>query len=156
MKKLLSFTIAGLFSLSLMAQPPKGDANKGMTFGEKITAEGAISSDELIKNLEKENKLEVKVEGEVAQVCAAEGCWLKMKTATGTMMVKMKDHKFLVPLSMNGKTIVVKGTAEKKVTSIEMLKHYAEDAGKSKAEIDAIKEPKQEVVLQAQGIIVTK
>lgn len=156
MKKILSLSIAGLFSLSLMAQPPKGDANKGMTFGEKITSEGAISSDELIKKLEKENKLEVKVEGEVAQVCAAEGCWLKMKTATGTMMVKMKDHKFLVPLSMNGKIIVVKGTAEKKVTSVEMLKHYAEDAGKSKEEIEAIKEPKQEVVLQATGIVVSK
>ena len=156
MKKIILFTTAAILSLSLMAQPPKGDANKGMTFGEAITAEGAISSDVLVKKLDKENKVEVKVEGEVAQVCAAEGCWLKMKTATGTILVKMKDHKFLVPLSMNAKTIVVKGIAEKKITSVEMQKHYAEDAGKTKEEIEAIKEPKQEIVLQATGIVVTK
>jgi hypothetical protein len=154
MKKILSLSIAGLFSLSLMAQPPKGDANKGMTFGEKIKAKGSITSDELIKKLDTESKLDVKVKGEVAQVCASEGCWLKMKTSTGTILVKMKDHKFLVPLSMNGKTVVVKGTAEKKITSVEMQKHYAEDAGKTKEEIEAITEPKQEIVLQATGIVV--
>ena len=139
-----------------MAQPPKGPADAGMTFGEKTTTEGAISSTDLVKKLDKETKLDVKVEGEVAQVCAAEGCWLKTKTASGTIMVKMKDHKFLVPLSMNGKTVVVKGTAEKKTTSVEMLKHYAEDAGKTKEEIAAIKESKQEIVLQATGIVVVK
>ena len=156
MKKIFAFAVAGFLSASLVAQPPKGDANKGMTFGETITSEGAITSDVLVKKLDKESKMDVKVEGEVAQVCAAEGCWLKMKTATGTILVKMKDHKFLVPLSMNAKTIVVKGIAEKKITSVEMQKHYAEDAGKTKEEIEAIKEPKQEIVLQATGIVVVK
>ena len=47
-------------------------------------------------------------------------------------------------------------TAENKVTSVEMLKHYAEDAKKSQVEIDAIKEPKQEIVIQATGIYVIK
>ncbi len=156
MKKIIALSITSLFTGILLAQPPKGPADAGMTFGEKTTADGAISSTDLVKKLDKENKLDVKVEGEVAQVCTAEGCWLKMKTATGTIMVKMKDHKFLVPLSMNGKTIVVKGIAEKKITSVEMLKHYAEDAGKSKEEIEMIKEPKQEIVVQATGIVVVK
>ncbi|MCX6210760.1 MAG: DUF4920 domain-containing protein [Bacteroidetes bacterium] len=156
MKRILSLSIATLFCGVLLAQPPKGDANAGMTFGEKINAEGTIKADQLADKLEQENKIAVKVEGEVAQVCTAEGCWLKMKTSTGTIMVKMKDHKFLVPLSMNGKTIVVKGTAEKKETTVAQLKHYAEDAGKTKAEIDAIKEPKKETVIQAEGILVIK
>ncbi len=156
MKKIFILSITALLSILAIAQPPKGEANAGMTFGEKITAEGAITSTELVKNLTKENKMDVVVEGEVVQVCAAEGCWLKLKTATGTIMVKMKDHKFLVPLSMSGKTIVVKGVAEKKTTSVEMLKHYAEDAKKSKEEIDAIKEPKQEIIVQATGIVVIK
>jgi len=77
-----------------------------------------------------------------------------METADGTMLIKMKDHAFLVPLSMNGKTIVADGTVTLKETSVEMLKHYAEDAGKSKAEIDAIKEPKKEITMQAKGILV--
>lgn len=53
-------------------------------------------------------------------------------------------------------TIVVQGTAEKKTTSVEMLKHYAEDAGKTKEEIAAITEPKQEIIIQATGIVVVK
>jgi hypothetical protein len=77
-----------------------------------------------------------------------------METADGAMMIKMKDHKFLVPLSMNGKTIVVDGTATLKETSVDMLKHYAEDAGKTKAEIDAITQPKKEITMQAKGILV--
>lgn len=156
MKKILLLSVAILFAGVTMAQPPKGDANPGMTFGEKINAETAIKADELGNKLAKENKVEVKVEGLVSQVCTAEGCWLKMKTETGNIMVKMKDHKFLVPLSMNGKTIVVKGIAEKKETSVAQLKHYAEDAGKSKDEIDAIKESKKEMVIQATGILVIK
>ena len=156
MKKIIALSITSLFTGILLAQPPKGLADAGMIFGEKTTVEGAISSNELTKKLDKENKVDVKVEGEVSQVCAAEGCWLKMKTETGTIMVKMKDHKFLVPLSMNGKTIVVKGIAEKKVTSVEMLQHYALDAGKTKEEIAAIKTPKQEIVVQATGIVVIK
>jgi cyanophycinase-like exopeptidase len=70
------------------------------------------------------------------------------------MMVKMKDHKFLVPVSLNGKEVVIAGVAEQKVTTVEQLRHYAEDAGKSKAEIEAIKAPKKEIVVQAKGLLV--
>ena len=83
-----------------------------------------------------------------------EGCWIKMQTVNGPMMIKMKDHAFMVPLSLNGKTIVVDGTATYKETSVDMLRHYAEDAGKSKDEIAAIKEPKKEFTMQAKGILV--
>ena len=155
MKKLLLLIPTLLFGIILMAQPPKGDANTGMTFGKKTTAKGAISVNELAAKLKGSEPAEVKVSGKVKEVCKAEGCWLKMETADGgAMMIKMKDHSFLVPLSMNGKTIVVDGTATLKETTVEMLKHYAEDAGKSKEEIDAIKVPKKEITMQAKGILV--
>jgi len=154
MKKLLTLIPALILGFTLLAQPPEGDANTGMTFGKKTTAKGAISVNELASKLTGAEPVEVKVSGKVKEVCKAEGCWLKMETANGDMMIKMKDHAFLVPLSMNGKTIVVDGTATLKETSVEMLKHYAEDGGKSKAEIDAIKEPKKEITMQAKGILV--
>ena len=97
---------------------------------------------------------DVKIKGEVVQVCEAEGCWLRMKNGGETITVRMKDHKFFVPVVMKGKTIVVQGAAQIKETSIAQLKHYAKDAGKSKAEIDKIKEPKMEVVINADGIVV--
>ena len=66
----------------------------------------------------------------------------------------MKDHAFLVPVDMNGKEIVVDGTASMKVTSVKELQHYAEDAGKTKEEIAAITEPKKEIIVNAKGILV--
>jgi cyanophycinase-like exopeptidase len=66
----------------------------------------------------------------------------------------MKDHKFTVPLVLNEKEIIINGIAEEKTTSVEMLQHYAEDAGRTKAEIAAIKDPKKEIVIVAKGILV--
>jgi len=141
MKKLFFLIPILLLTFSIMAQPPKGPANKGMTFGVKTTIEGAVNADELATILAAKSTAEVKVKGEVVEVCKAEGCWLKMQTPNGPMMIKMKDHSFMVPLAMNGKTIVAQGTATFKETSVEMLRHYAEDAGKTKEEIAAIKDP---------------
>ncbi len=154
MKKLLFLIPVLLLAVSLLAQPPKGPANKGMTFGQKITIEGAVKADELTTILADKSTAEVKVQGKVAEICKMEGCWLKMETAKGPMMIKMKDHSFMVPLAMNGKTIVAQGIATFKETSIEMLRHYAEDAGKTPAEIAAIKEPKKEITMEASGILV--
>ena len=154
MKKFL-LTLPALFMVFLsVAQPPEGPANAGMNFGKPTTAEGAIAADELTSTLDGKTATEVKVKGKVLEVCKAEGCWLRMETANGPVMVKMKDHSFMVPLSMTGKTIVAQGTATLKETSVEMQKHYAEDAGKSKEEIAAIKAPKKEVSVQAVGILV--
>ena len=46
-------------------------------------------------------------------------------------MIRFKDYKFFVPKNIDGKEVVLNGTAEKTTTSVKMLKHYAEDAGKS-------------------------
>ena len=154
MKKLLILFPIVMLAFTLSAQPPKGPADKGMTFGEKTTAEGAIAASELSSKLTGPEAADVKVTGKVTEVCKMEGCWLRMETDNGTMLIKMKDHAFLVPLSMNGKTIVADGTATLKETSVAMLKHYAEDAGKTKEEIAAITEPKKEITLQAKGILV--
>lgn len=154
MKKILLLIPVLIISFLVMAQPPKGPAKKGMTFGVKTTKAGAIAANELPAVLGDKTTADVKVKGKVVEVCKAEGCWIKMETAAGSMLIKMKDHSFMVPLAMNGKTIVADGTATFKETTVEMLRHYAEDAGKSKEEIEAIKEPKKEIILQAKGILV--
>jgi hypothetical protein len=154
MKKLLLFIPIFLLFISVMAQPPAGPADKGMVFGEKTTFDGAVNADDLTALLTNKSSVEVKVKGKVVDVCKAEGCWLKMQTSGGPMMIKMKDHAFLVPLIMNGKTIVAQGLATFKETSVDMLKHYAEDAGKTKEEIAKITEPKKEISMLANGILV--
>jgi hypothetical protein len=153
MIKILTLLFAIGVSLLSYAQPPEGPAKKGMVFGQKTEAVGAVTVDEMVAKVSEE-ATPVKVKGKVTDVCTKEGCWLKLQTASGKMMVKMKDHSFLVPIDINGKEVVVDGIAKMKITSVRELQHYAEDAGKTKEEIAAIKEPKKEVVLNANGILV--
>jgi hypothetical protein len=71
------------------------------------------------------------------------------------MRVTFKDYGFFVPKEgMEGKEVVFEGVAKRKVTDVDMLKHFAEDAGKSQEEIDAITEPKVELTFVANGVII--
>jgi len=152
MKQLMIVSVSVLISTIALAQPPKVPADKGSKFGKEVAVNKAIDVNEMANTMGTKESAEVNVKAEVVEVCKAEGCWIKVKTANGNMMVKMKDHAFLVPLALNGKQIAITGTAVNKVTTVAQLKHYAEDAGKSKAEIDAIKEDKKEILIQAKGI----
>ncbi len=155
MNKILLTISALLFSTVLLAQAPDVPADKGANFGVKTNEKDAITADALAATVQGKENVAVKVKGKVIEVCKAEGCWLKMETANGNnIMVRMKDHAFFVPVAINGKTIVAEGVASIKETPVETLRHYAEDAGKSKEEIEAIKEPKKEILLKAQGILV--
>jgi len=156
MKALFSLFVLLFITISMHAQPPNVPADKGTTFGAKTTADNAITVEQLagIMKSREGKKTEVKVKGVVTTVCEAMGCWIKIKSTDGDMMVRMKDHSFFVPLALNGKEVVIDGIAEEKQTSVAQLKHYAEDAGKSKEEIESIKEPKTEITLTAKGVLV--
>jgi hypothetical protein len=71
------------------------------------------------------------------------------------IMIRFKDYKFFMPLDIVGKDVVLVGEAKKTITSVDELKHYAEDAGKSKEEIEKITEPKAEIEFIATGVLVT-
>ncbi|MCW3109687.1 MAG: hypothetical protein JWQ09_4193 [Segetibacter sp.] len=156
MKKILLMLTAVCLGFAVNAQPPSVPADKGATFGAAgVTADNAITVEQLVSNLKgKEGKVDVKIKGKVTEVCQEMGCWIKVQSTNGDMTVRMKDHKFFVPVILNGKTIVIDGTAEEKITSVESQKHLLEDAGKSKEEIAKIKEPKKEIVIQAKSILV--
>ena len=58
------------------------------------------------------------------------------------MRVRFKDYGFFVPRGISGKTVVLDGYAFHSTTSVAQLRHYAQDAGKSKAEIRRSQSPK--------------
>ncbi|MBP4136528.1 DUF4920 domain-containing protein [Flavobacterium geliluteum] len=137
--------------------PPAGNALVGDYYGadvNKVSEEKAISVEKLESKLESTSKAEnVVVKGLVTDVCPKKGCWLTIKTEDGSpFFVKMKDYAFFVPTALKGKHVVLEGVAEKKITSVKELKHYAKDAKKTKAEIDAITAPKEEISFLADGI----
>jgi len=75
---------------------------------------------------------------------------------TTTAFVKMKDYAFFVPTDIVGKTVVLDGVSYVKTTSVAEQRHYAEDAKKSKAAVEAITRPKSEIRLMANGILVVE
>lgn len=157
MKKVL-LTIAIAFSALLVnAQPPEGNANPGDSYGSKIDAKGAISLASLTKKLKKNESYTGKITGVVKESCAKKGCFINMELPDKTkMQVKFKDYAFFVPSAIVGKTVVLEGVAKQKVYSVDELKHYAEDAKKSQAEIDAITQPEKKVQFMADGVLVVK
>ena len=126
------------------------------SFGKKISAKKANDISWLENKTEFGDKT-VKIEGEVESVCQNMGCWVKLKKSDGsTMTVRFKDYGFFVPKDIAGKKIIIQGIPEIKTTSVDELKHFAEDAGKSQAEIDAITDGKTELTFTADGVLVPK
>lgn len=155
--KVVFVLICVLLTFTAQAQPPKTSATPGTTFGETISAENAKPVAELPALMADKQLADVKIEGKVLDVCPKKGCWLSLEMPDKSItFVKFKDYGFFVPLELIGKTIVVEGEAKKIETSVAELKHYAEDAKKSKEEIDTITEPKKEIRLTAHGVLVVK
>ena len=109
----------------------------GVTYGVKTTAKGAIEVPVLEEKLVTAAKFTGKIKGTIQEVCTTKGCWMKLATTEGDgIMVRFKDYKFFMPLDIVGKEVVLDGVAKVTTTSVEDLKHYAEDGGKSKEEIE--------------------
>jgi len=128
------------------------------SFGEEITAEGALSYEELKKQVERSeaDSVAVKFTGTVQEVCQAKGCWMTIASSENTdspIMVRFKDYGFFMPKDIAGQQVIMEGHAFKETTPVEELRHYAEDAGKPQEEIEAITEPKEEVKFLASGVL---
>ena len=129
-------------------------AAKSEKFGDPITADSAITIEEMKTLMGDKKELVVKVTAPVEAVCQKKGCWMELKAADGTnMRVTFKDYGFFVPKDCNGKTAIVLGVAKVEETSIADLKEYAKDDGQGEAEITAITAPKKELVFEAIGVI---
>jgi hypothetical protein len=140
----------------------------GIHYGVEITTDGGVALSELlakVKNEEDATELDLgegnmvkavttKVEGEVSEVCKKAGCWLKLATEDGQEIFITTNHDFFVPVDIVGKTVVVDGQAYKSVTTVDELRHYAEDEGKSAEEIAKITEPVTEYKLLAKGLVI--
>lgn len=152
MRKILLLAMIVL-TLQAMAQgKEKVPAAKGVIYGQVSEEKSAIAADDLDNKLV-DNTFTGQIKGKVAEVCKAEGCWIRLKKDDGTtMMVRAKAHAFLMPENIVGKTVLVEGSATVKETSEEMRKHYAEDAGKPKEEIAKIKGAEKSVEFAAKGV----
>lgn len=156
LKKFIFLATIAAFFIACGQQPADTTAESGepQSFGEAITAENAITFPEMMSKMEGVDSLPVKVKGKVDAVCQTKGCWINIKDdMAGEMMVKFKDYGFFMPKDIAGREVIMDGYAFRETTTVEELRHYAEDEGKSKEEIEAITEPKEELKFMASGVL---
>ena len=149
--KLYTIFFALILSVSLVS------AQKAESFGAKIKADGAVDGATFLKQIEGKDSLAIKISAPIVDVCQKKGCWMNVDLGDGKqMMVRFKDYGFFVPLDAGGRNVVMDGVAFREVLSVDMLRHYAEDGGKSKEEIEKITEPETRLSFEASGVLVYK
>lgn len=118
-------------------------------YGAPIKAKAPVSLDAAIKQLDRKPSAPVLVESMVEKVCVVKGCWMALTNDAGDVRVTFKDYAFFVPASIIGKKVLVEGTLEKVVMSLEDTKHYVKDAGGDPAKVT---EPRTEYRIVASGV----
>jgi hypothetical protein len=126
------------------------------SFGDKIEADGAMSASEMAERYESLNvgdTITTKVSAKINEVCSKKGCWMKLDLGNEQeIMVTFKDYGFFMPLNAEGE-VIINGKAFVSETSVDDLRHYAEDAGKSAEEIEAITEAEKTFAFEADGVL---
>ena len=125
-------------------------------YGDLVKEKGVISTATLLSKVETTGTFEGKISGVIQEVCTMKGCWFTMALPNGSSMrVTFKDYGFFIPTNSQDFPITLEGVATLTETDVETLRHYAEDQGKSKEEVEAIKVPKKEITFVASGVVIT-
>jgi len=131
----------------------------GESYGEfNVNPEEAISVEEMLKAFNENPTVnEFTFEAPLIEVCSKAGCWVNIEKGNGeTFMVRFKDHFTIPPATEVGTEAYLHGVAHYDTISVELLQHFAEDAGKTEEEINEITEPKFEVGFECDGITLKK
>ena len=154
-----SFLVVLFLGLNLHAQTSINTKNYAL-FGEKFETNKVLTEKQMLKKyktLKAGDSIAVKFVTKIQSVCKKKGCWMNLDLGNGEKaFVKFKDYGFFVPLNADNSEAIVSGYAFVKEVSVNELKHYAKDAGKSKEEINKIKKPEITYSFMANGVYIKK
>jgi hypothetical protein len=145
---------------SMTAASPTTQPIKWVAFGEpmKLTDADNISAGKALADLPKYEGKTVRLTGNVTSVCAKKGCWLKMTSEGSTSEVFVHFtcpiEGRLIPVEAVSKPAVVEGKLTVKTVSEEDAKHIAGEAGKTDAEIAAIKGEQKQIEIEGPSALV--
>ena len=125
------------------------------SFGAPMPVAGAAQPlQAAIAGLQTGTAPEVKVAGQITEVCQAEGCWMILVDGDQHARITFKDYGFFVPTETSMQRAVVYGVLEALELSADDAAHFAEDAGdKVKAEkLRAAGTPVREYSLVASAV----
>lgn len=163
MKGFNIFVVIFIASFSCTAQTAQreNDSNtrgeKMISFGDKIDLSNTLTTAEMLERyagMGVSDTVTTKFTARVKEVCKVKGCWMKLELANGEeSMVRFKDYGFFMPTDINGKEVVVNGFAFVEEMSVADQKHYADDGGMTKEQIEEISKPKMTYGFEADGVL---
>ena len=128
-----------------------------VSIGEEISPDDALSADRMAehyKSMKVGDTVNSKMVAKVDEVCQSKGCWMKLDLEDGNqVMVKFKDYGFFMPKDIAGQEVIINGIAFVEEMSVDDQRHYAEDAGQSDEEVEAITESKKTYSFEADGVL---
>ena len=160
---LIAVTFLLIHSCKQKVQPAQSpiqvDSTVYQVYGAALDAQSVLSTNALadsFSTMKKTDTLFAKVQGTIKEVCSKKGCWMTLDLGgEKDLMVRFKDYGFFMPLDAKGE-VIINGYATISETSVEELRHYAEDAGASELEIEAIVEPELTYSFEADGVLLTQ
>lgn len=160
MKKIIVTIACGILLMACKENKSAESKKENMTYlsyGEKITDENVISKElaaQTFSSLKEGDTINLKFTSSINEVCKSKGCWMKLDLGKEKeSMVRFKDYGFFVPLDADNKEVIVNGKAYVTKISVDQLKHYAKDGGKTESEIAKIKEAEFTYAFEANGVL---
>jgi len=152
MKQMVLMLMIVLAAIASVAEQPKpAPAKRGQQYGagvarasKPLPLAGAIDG--------KMYSQPITITGKVIDVCSVKGCWMIVEQGGKKARVTFKDYGFFMPRNLLGKNIVASGVLSVETITQADARHYAEDAGKPKSEIEKIVGDQQEINFEATGV----
>lgn len=164
MKKILLFSFGILTFVSCndkkeVVESEVIEQEKFTVFGDSISNNEVVTKEEMLakyESMKPTDTLNIKFGADIISTCAKKGCWMKLNLSDGKeSFVSFKDYAFFVPKEgAENHYAIVEGKAFIEEVSIDELKHYAKDEGKSQQAIDSIVEPKRTLRFIANGVLI--
>lgn len=120
----------------------------------KVNENEAITVAELVQQMDRSsNPQTLTIKAPLSAVCQNAGCWVQVPKPDGKQLtVRFKNHFTIPPSTPIGTESYIHGVAYWDTVSVKVLRHYAEDAGKSQEEINKIIEPEFKLNFEGDGI----
>jgi hypothetical protein len=127
----------------------------GIIYGEDISSDLAeVQIADLLAKPDEYNGKNVKIIGNITDVCQSAGCWMILSDGTNTMRIST-GHKFFFPKDATGKA-VSQGTFKVIEETEEHAKHMNEESKNPSMKTEDIKGPQKTFVVITTGTKILK
>jgi len=144
-----------LFSFSAPAQKHSGLVH-GKIFGAKPDTTGVMAASKVEDFMDKKVRISVAVRGKILKVTKEKGGWFTLDAGNGrTISAHFKNYAVTTPTSLEGRTVVLDGIAQKQFLADDQ-QHYAGDTAKEKKQSQVKANAKRRLTFEVSGMMIDK